>query len=56
MKLWHVKFRMEGTVTIKAEDAEEAQAKFEVLSKSHLIDVADPDLESDDPVEVIEDE
>jgi hypothetical protein len=54
MKLWHVKFRMEGIVTIRAEDADEAQAKFEVLSKSHLIDVADPELESDDPVEVPE--
>lgn len=54
MRLWHVKFRMEGTVTIKAEDADEAQAKFEVLSKSHLIDVADPELQADAPVEVLE--
>ena len=54
MRLWHVKFRMEGTVIIRAEDAEAAQAKFDVLSKSHLIDVADPELESDDPVEVPE--
>ena len=54
MKIWHVKFRMDGTVTIKAETAEEAQAKFEVLSKQHIVDVADPDLEADDPEEVPE--
>ena len=54
MRLWHVKFRMEGTVTIKAETAEEAQAKFEVLSNQHIVDAADPDLQADAPVEVPE--
>ena len=54
MKIYSIAFVLEGEIKIRADNAAEANEKFIALSKARLAELADPDLEADDPEEVTE--